>query len=164
MSKPGREGAKRRPDSDASLAGSPEAVAVPHAPDKRGVVAVAQRGDRYLAIRRGREVAAPGRVCFPGGHVEPGEEEHAAVVRECREELRAHVAALECVWRSVTPWGTALSWWTVELDPDATLVPHPIEVEAIYWLTIDELLAEPTLLEGNREFLLQARKAGHFGL
>lgn len=122
---------------------------------KRGVVAIARRGDRFLAIRRGRAVAAPGRVCFPGGHVEPGEEEHEAVVRECREELQARVEAVDCVWRSVTPWGTALSWWTVELDPEAELVAHPVEVEAIYWMTLEELLAEPTLLEGNREFLLR---------
>lgn len=135
---------------------------------KRGVVAIARRGDRFLAIRRGRAVAAPGRVCFPGGHVEPGEEEHAAVVRECREELQAEVEAVACVWQSVTPWGTALSWWTVELHPAAELVPHPVEVEAIYWMTMDELLAEPTLLEGNREFLVKGLQKGdaegHFGL
>ena len=44
-----------------------------------------------------RAVAAPGRVCFPGGHVEPGEEDREAVVRECREELQAHVEAVACV-------------------------------------------------------------------
>ncbi|MCY3015869.1 MAG: NUDIX domain-containing protein [Planctomycetota bacterium] len=127
---------------------------------KRGVVAIARRGDRFLAIRRGRAVAAPGRVCFPGGHVEPGEEEREAVVRECREELQADVEALACVWQSVTPWGTTLSWWTVNLDPAAELVAHPVEVESIYWLTLEELLAEPTLLEGNREFLLRELEKG----
>ena len=120
---------------------------------RRGVVAVARRGGRFLAIRRGRSVAAPGRVCFPGGHVEPGEEEAEAVVRECREELEAAVAARECVWRSVTPWGTELGWWLVDLLEDAALVPHPVEVEEILWLTLDEMLEEPTLLSGNREFL-----------
>lgn len=64
---------------------------------KRGVVAIARRKGLFLAIRRGRAVAAPGRVCFPGGHIEPGEEEHEAVVRECREELAAEVAADRCV-------------------------------------------------------------------
>jgi hypothetical protein len=56
----------------------------------------------------------------------------------------------------------------VELDPAAELVPHPIEVEAIYWMTLEELLAEPMLLEGNREFLInrlqQGHAEGHFGL
>lgn len=121
---------------------------------KHGVVAIARREGRFLAIRRGRTVAAGGRVCFPGGHVEPGEAEHAAVVRECREELAAAVTAEACVWRSVTAWGTALAWWTVTLPEAAVLVPHPVEVDEIFWLSAADLLAEPTLLEGNREFLL----------
>ena len=124
---------------------------------KRGVVAIARREGRFLAIRRGRTVAAGGRVCFPGGHVEPGEEEHAAVVRECREELSAVVTAEVCVWRSVTAWGTALAWWTVTLPEAAVLVPHPVEVDEIFWLTEADLLAEAALLEGNREFLLAVR-------
>jgi len=119
---------------------------------KRGVVAVAQRGERFLAIRRGKAVAAGGRVCFPGGHIEPGEAEPEAVVRECREELEAIVEPAACVHRSVTAWGTALAWWTVSLA-EGDLVPHPVEVDEILWLSLEEMLADPTLLAGNREFL-----------
>ena len=119
---------------------------------KRGVVAVAQRGERFLAIRRGKAVAEGGRVCFPGGHIEPGEAEHEAVVRECREELEAIVEPAACVHRSVTAWGTALAWWTVSLA-EGDLVPHPVEVDEILWLSLEEMLADPTLLTGNREFL-----------
>ena len=123
---------------------------------KRGVVAVAQRGERFLAIRRGKAVAAGGRVCFPGGHIEPGETPgaaaHEAVVRECREELEAIVEPAACVHRSVTAWGTALAWWTVSLA-EGDLVPHPVEVDEILWLSLEEMLADPTLLTGNREFL-----------
>lgn len=122
-------------------------------PIKRGVVAVARRGELFLAIRRGQRVAAPGRLCFPGGHIEPGEAEHEAVVRECREELSAIVQPRECVWRSVTAWGTSLAWWTVELVADSELVPHPIEVAEILWLSAEEMSNEPTLLDGNRTFL-----------
>jgi 8-oxo-dGTP diphosphatase len=121
-------------------------------PVKHGVVAVASRGGRFLAIRRGLTVAAGGRVCFPGGHVEPGEAEHEAVIRECREELEAVVEPAACVHRSVTAWGTALSWWTVTLA-EGELVPHPVEVHEILWMSLEEMLAEPTLLSGNREFL-----------
>ena len=131
---------------------------------KRGVVAVAWREGRFLTIRRGSTVRAPGKICFPGGHVEEGETEAEAVVRECREELQARVEALECLWRSVTPWGTALEWWRVEVPADADLVPHPVEVAAIHWLSLEELFAEPDLLEGNREFLRHAISAGHFEL
>jgi 8-oxo-dGTP diphosphatase len=120
---------------------------------KRGVVAVARRGGLFLAIRRGQTVRAGGRVCFPGGHIEAGEAEREAVVRECREELAAAVEPGACVWRSVTSWGTALAWWTVRLADEAELVPHPVEVDEILWLTVESLLAEPDLLEGNREFL-----------
>ena len=74
-----------------------------------------------------------------------------------KPELAAAVTAEACVWRSVTPWGTALAWWTVALADAAALVPHPVEVEEILWLTEAELLAEPSLLEGNREFLLAVR-------
>jgi 8-oxo-dGTP diphosphatase len=120
---------------------------------RRGVVAVTRRGDRFLAIRRGLTVAAGGTICFPGGHVEPGEEEHQAVVRECHEELAAIVEARECVWRSMTSWGTELAWWTVTLRGDNELVPHPVEVSEILWLSAQEMMEHPDVLEGNRPFL-----------
>lgn len=120
---------------------------------KRGVIAITRREERFLVIRRGVTVAAGGTICFPGGHIEPGEEEHEALVRECREELEAVVEPGACVWRSVSPWGTELAWWTARLVDDRMLVPHPIEVAEILWLSIDEMLVDPTLLEGNRPFL-----------
>jgi (d)CTP diphosphatase len=126
-------------------------------PVKRGVVAIARRGESFLAIRRGEQVAAPGRLCFPGGHIEPGEAEHEAVVRECREELAAVVQPRECVWRNVTSWGTSLAWWTVDLSGETEFVPHPVEVAEILWLTVEEMIVEPTLLEGNRTFLEAVR-------
>jgi 8-oxo-dGTP pyrophosphatase MutT (NUDIX family) len=118
-----------------------------------GVVAIARRGELFLAIRRGPTLRAGGQVCFPGGHIEAGEADHEAVVRECLEELAAPVRPLQCVWRSVTGWGTALAWWTVDLDESVTLVPDPIEVDEIFWLTLEQLASHPDLLEGNREFL-----------
>jgi len=120
---------------------------------KRGVIAITRREEKFLVIRRGLTVAAGGTICFPGGHIEPGEEEHEAVVRECQEELAAVVEPRQCVWRSVTTWGTSLAWWTVLLRSEGDLVPHPIEVAEILWLSVEEMLADPTLLEGNRPFL-----------
>jgi len=108
---------------------------------------------RFRVIRRGRTVMAGGQVCFPGGHIEPGEDEEAAIVRECHEELAARVEATACVWRSVTSWGTALAWWSVVLDEREPLVPHPVEVDEILWLSPREMLDHPELLQGNRPFL-----------
>jgi len=122
-------------------------------PEKRGVVAIARRGELLLAIRRGATVVAPGRLCFPGGHIEPGEAEHEAVVRECMEEVAAIVVPRECVWRSRSAWGTSLAWWSVGLEDASNLVPHPVEVAEILWLSAEEMIREPTLLEGNRTFL-----------
>lgn len=123
-------------------------------PRKFGVVAITHRAGRFLAIRRGSTVAAGGTICFPGGHIEPGEREDEAVVRECREEVAAHVEAVECVWRNVTEWGTALAWWTVKfVGAEHELVPHPVEVSEILWLSAQEMLEHPDLLQGNRLFL-----------
>lgn len=120
---------------------------------RRGVVAITRREEKFLVIRRGPTVAAPGTICFPGGHIEPGEQEHEALVRECREELAAVVEPACCIWRSVSPWGTELAWWTARLVDTGALVPHPVEVAEILWLSVEEMLADPTLLEGNRPFL-----------
>ena len=67
--------------------------------------------------------------------------------------LMALVEPAACIWRSVSPWGTPLAWWTVRLVGADELVPHPVEVAEIRWLSVDEMLADPTLLEGNRPFL-----------
>jgi 8-oxo-dGTP diphosphatase len=120
---------------------------------RRGVIAIARRGEKFLTIRRGLTVAAGGTICFPGGHIEPGEQEHEAVVRECREELAALVEPRACVWRSMTDWGTSLAWWTARLVDDRELVAHPVEVAEILWLSAEEMLFHPDLLQGNRPFL-----------
>lgn len=120
---------------------------------RRGVVAVISRNDRLLVIRRSNIVAAPGKLCFPGGGLEDGETESAALRRELLEELSVEVKPIRCIWQSVTEWNVALSWWTSVLSDDTAIVPNPDEVAAVHWLTRDDLKSEPTLLESNVEFL-----------
>jgi 8-oxo-dGTP diphosphatase len=48
-------------------------------------------GGRVLVAQRTRPPELAGRWELPGGRVEPGEDETAAVVRECREELGTEV-------------------------------------------------------------------------
>ncbi|MDT4939940.1 MAG: 8-oxo-dGTP diphosphatase [Pseudonocardiales bacterium] len=50
------------------------------------------RDGRVLAARRARPAALAGRWEFPGGKVEAGESDAAALVRECQEELGVTVA------------------------------------------------------------------------
>lgn len=120
---------------------------------RRGVVAVIQRGEQLLVIRRSQMVLAPGMYCFPGGGIEGDESEALALVRELQEELSLPVRPRRRLWQSVTPWRIALAWWSVEFDPEHQPRPNPAEVESVHWYSPSEMLALPNLLESNAEFL-----------
>jgi 8-oxo-dGTP diphosphatase len=120
---------------------------------RRGAVAVVIRDARFLVIRRSAQVVAPGAFCFPGGGIEAGESEEQALLREFHEELGAAVRPMRRIWTSVTRWHVELAWWLGELDPIVELLPNPAEVESVHWLTREEMLAHPMLLDSNREFL-----------
>jgi 8-oxo-dGTP pyrophosphatase MutT (NUDIX family) len=120
---------------------------------KRGVVAVIVRDERLLVIRRSIHVRAPGMHCFPGGAIDPGEDEATAIVREMREELNVDIAPARKLWQAVTSWGVDLAWWRVHLAEGAELLHNPAEVEAFYWMTAAEIRALPTVLESNLHFL-----------
>lgn len=122
-------------------------------PRKHGVVAVIEREQRLLVIRRSRFVSAPGRLCFPGGAIEPGESEPVALVRELQEELAVSIEPRQRLWHSLTPWNVALAWWSARMSPDAQLVPNPHEVAEVHWLTVTQLRESPDLLESNHDFL-----------
>jgi len=92
------------------------------------------------------------KFCFPGGAIEAGETDEAALVRELQEELGVQVTPRREIWCSVTPWNVELCWWLVELPTGCVPTPNPAEVEAIYWLRADEMLALSDLLESNRAF------------
>lgn len=126
---------------------------IPDDPGRRGAVAVVLRGDRMLVIRRSRTVVAPLTYCFPGGAIEPGETEEAALVREFREEVGVAIRPTRRLWECVTPWKVQLGWWLAEMDPSQTPVANPREVESIHWITPAEMAQLPELLESNRRFL-----------
>ena len=118
-----------------------------------GVVAVIYEDSRFLVIRRGPAVIAPGKLCFPGGSPRPGEPAKHAVEREVREELGIDCPARGMIWESVTSWNVALSWWRMDWNPAAEIMPHPDEVAWAGWLSLEELTAADDLLESNRQFL-----------
>jgi (d)CTP diphosphatase len=105
----------------------------------RGVVGVILRNERLLIIRRSLNVAAPGKLCLPGGGIERGESESAALVREMREELAIDVHPIRLCWRSITPWGTKLAWWLAHLDHHITPIANPEEVAEFHWMTREEI-------------------------
>ncbi|MEW4561354.1 NUDIX domain-containing protein [Bremerella sp. JC770] len=126
---------------------------------KRAVVGVILRHNTFLTIRRSQQVVAPGKVCFPGGSIEPGESEPDALVREIREELGVEAMAGTRLFETVTHWGTSVAWWHARVEENVQFVLQAAEVAEARWLTPQTLLRDPDLLSSNRDFLVAWRQA-----
>jgi 8-oxo-dGTP diphosphatase len=93
---------------------------------------------QVLCARRSPAMSLPGVWEFPGGKVEPGEDEIEALVRECEEELGVVIAVGERLGDDVPMahgWALLRVWC-------ATLVsgePQPLEHRSLRWLAADEL-------------------------
>jgi len=102
-------------------------------------------GGRVLGCARSDPPEMAGRWEFPGGKVEPGESEEAALVRECLEELGVRVEVGDRVGEDV-PMGQGRSVLRVYL---ARLVgndePKPLEHAEVRWLRPEELDSVPWL-------------------
>lgn len=120
---------------------------------RRGVVGVIAREGRFLVIRRSRHVIAPGKLCFPGGGIEPNETPAEALVREFQEELAVDIEPIRLDWQSVTPWNVHIQWWLANMSPEQSPQANPLEVEEVLYLTWPEMLAHPDMLESNLAYL-----------
>ncbi|MBO4275596.1 (deoxy)nucleoside triphosphate pyrophosphohydrolase [Microbispora triticiradicis] len=92
---------------------------------------------RLLAAQRSAPPELRGGWEFPGGKVDPGEDERAALVRECAEELGVDILVSRRVggdWP--LPNGDVMRVWLAGL---AAGVPRPIEHLALRWLEPHEL-------------------------
>ena len=100
---------------------------------------------RVLACERAHPPQVAGGWEFPGGKVEPGESEQAALVRECVEELGVRVEVGARIGPDVAIAGgeAVLRAFVVRL-PDG-MVPRPLEHAAMRWLGADELDSVPWL-------------------
>ncbi|MBB5871662.1 8-oxo-dGTP diphosphatase [Allocatelliglobosispora scoriae] len=100
---------------------------------------------RVLACERSDPPETAGRWEFPGGKVEPGEDEVDALVRECAEELGVRVTIGERIGDDI-PMGhgrAVLKVYAATLvDGD---VPQLLEHAALRWLSADELDEVPWL-------------------
>jgi 8-oxo-dGTP diphosphatase len=109
------------------------------------VAAVMVIDGRVLACERSRPPETAGWWEFPGGKVEAGETDEAALARECAEELGVRVEIGRRVGADVPlPNGRAvLRVFAVRLlDGD---LPRPLEHAALRWLRADELDSVPWL-------------------
>jgi 8-oxo-dGTP diphosphatase len=128
----------------------------PIQPDGRlhGVAVACRREDgRWLCIRRSDKVAAPLKICFPGGAIEIGESQQLAIVREMHEELGARVRPIRNVWHWDRPDGKLTLWgWTADLL-STQLKADPNEVAEILWLTGKEVSNHPDAMPSNQLFV-----------
>jgi 8-oxo-dGTP diphosphatase len=96
-------------------------------------------GGRVLACSRMSPPEAAGKWEFPGGKVEPGESEAAALIRECAEELAVRVEVGQRLGEDVQlshGWGV-LRVYLARLvdDTDPQLLAHA----ELRWLAAHEL-------------------------
>ena len=100
----------------------------------RAVVATALVHDgRVLVAQRTRPPALAGRWELPGGRVEPGEDEPAAVVRECREELGTEVVPDGRVGTDLPIDAGVLRVHRARLAPGAP-EPRALDHAAVRWV------------------------------
>lgn len=64
------------------------------------LIADSQEPGRYLIQQRLPNASRALQWEFPGGKVEQGESDQAALIRECREELAVEIAVDDLVWET----------------------------------------------------------------
>jgi 8-oxo-dGTP diphosphatase len=99
---------------------------------------------RVLGCERAEPPETAGRWEFPGGKVEPGEDELDALVRECEEELGVTVDIGERLGGDVPlahGWAVLRVWLATLVDG----IPQPLEHRSLRWLGADELDSVPWL-------------------
>ena len=96
------------------------------------------RTGRVLVAQRTRPPALAGRWELPGGRVETDEEESAAVVRECREELGTEVVADGRVGTDLPITAGVLRVHCAKPAPDGQ-EPQALEHAAVRWVDATQL-------------------------
>ena len=116
------------------------------------VAAVVRRGDALLVTRRPDRPGRPGQWEFPGGKVEPGESEPAALRREIAEELGCELEVGPLLLRHAHRYPDVeveLGFYAGRLTGGA---PQPLGVADIAWAPVGTLGAYD-FLEADRAVL-----------
>ncbi|MFY2789312.1 (deoxy)nucleoside triphosphate pyrophosphohydrolase [Rhodococcus sp. KRD162] len=128
------------------MSGTPTAVVVAAALTEDGMVLLAQRA---------RPVELAGRWELPGGKVEPGESEQAALARELREELGVECSIGAALRGDADlPGGLVLRAYRAELISGT---PAALEHSALRWVDA-EALARMDLVDADRLWIPELRE------
>jgi len=94
-------------------------------------------GERVLAAQRAEPPALAGLWEFPGGKVDPGETDEAALVRECSEELGVEIMLGARIGRDwpIGEYGVLRVWLAAVAAGELTAREH----SELRWLRVDEL-------------------------
>jgi 8-oxo-dGTP diphosphatase len=125
-------------------------------PVLRGVIGVLERDGAYLMVKRAPALVMGGTWCFPGGHLERGENARMAVCREFEEELGVKVEAVERLGSiRLIRWRHAryiLAVWRVR-HVEGAFHPNEDEITSMHWARPSDVRTMSPGLESNLEVL-----------
>jgi 8-oxo-dGTP diphosphatase len=106
---------------------------------KKFVVGILIKDGKYLAEKRHQhEQFYPGKIIFPGGHIEGNEKPEEALAREMEEELGIVIKKYHFIGRFFYDDGTSSMVYTIsQWSGD----PEPKEAEIIIWIEKDNQLS-----------------------
>lgn len=112
---------------------------------KHVVVAILSKmrpdGDReYLLVKSTRDFGAYTGCWYPpGGHLEQGEDEQTALIREGYEELGMEIRVIEKIAETDGDVENQRThWWRCEMVSDSMTVDHA-EIADVGWFTLKEM-------------------------
>jgi 8-oxo-dGTP pyrophosphatase MutT (NUDIX family) len=131
-------------------------------------VIVSDKDGKILLLKRSKDVDfEPEKLCLPGGHVEPYEDEYDAAIRELNEETGILVDKLEkvCDFKGKVEIG----YYQLQLKDEPTIVIFEAEHENYSWMYLDDMKAEEMIpglydnlikiLEPHKNDILTIKKA-----
>jgi len=99
----------------------------------------------WFEVRSAQLNWQPGEICFPGGRIEPADQNpQTAAVRETSEELGVAadslrvLGPLDCI---VSPIGVMLFPYVAHIQTPVKFNPNPSEVAEIFWVPLDWFLS-----------------------
>jgi 8-oxo-dGTP diphosphatase len=120
---------------------------------QRSVAGILVHRGKVFIAKRGQTGSFRGRWEFPGGKVEEGESDEAAIEREFREEFDIDIRALRSIGESIFPHrgeDRILAAWLIDLAP--YMRPKLLEHEEIAWADAAGL-ASLDLVDSDRKLL-----------